>query len=68
LADGCSCGDDALDVGAVEFNSPYYAHATDCAITHICDVNESTRRRRGAEMKEANEAYTITAVFDGAEF
>ncbi len=29
-----------------------FAAEPDCAITHICDVNETTRERRGAEMKE----------------
>ena len=29
-----------------------FAAEPDCAVTHICDVNESTRTRRGAEMKE----------------
>ena len=29
-----------------------FAAEPDCAITHICDVNESTRNQRGAEMKQ----------------
>jgi predicted dehydrogenase len=29
-----------------------FAAETDCEITHICDVNASIRRQRGAEMKE----------------
>ena len=29
-----------------------FAAEPDCAITHICDVYEPTRRQRGAEMKE----------------
>ena len=29
-----------------------FAAEPDCAVTHICDVNESTRKQRGAEMKE----------------
>ncbi len=29
-----------------------FAAEPDCAITHICDVNQSTRGRRGAEMKK----------------
>jgi predicted dehydrogenase len=29
-----------------------FASEPDCLVTHICDVNESTRRQRAAEMKE----------------
>jgi predicted dehydrogenase len=29
-----------------------FAAEPDCVVTHICDVNESVRQRRGAEMKE----------------
>ena len=29
-----------------------FAAEPDCAITHICDVRESTRQQRGAQMKE----------------
>ena len=29
-----------------------FAAEPDCAITHICDVREATRRKRGAEMKQ----------------
>jgi predicted dehydrogenase len=29
-----------------------FAAEPDCAVTHICDVNESVRAQRGAEMKE----------------
>lgn len=29
-----------------------FAAEPDCAVTHICDVNESTRGQRGKEMKE----------------
>jgi predicted dehydrogenase len=29
-----------------------FAAESDCTITHICDVNEATRRQRGAEMKQ----------------
>ena len=28
-----------------------FAAEPDCAVTHICDVNEATRKQRGAEMK-----------------
>ncbi|MHC4402450.1 MAG: Gfo/Idh/MocA family protein [Planctomycetota bacterium] len=35
-------------------NSVMHSFATepDCAVTHICDVNEPTRRQRGAEMEQ----------------
>ncbi len=29
-----------------------FAAEPDCAITHICDVRESTRRQRGEQMKQ----------------
>ncbi|NLS93628.1 MAG: Gfo/Idh/MocA family oxidoreductase [Planctomycetaceae bacterium] len=29
-----------------------FAAEPDCAVTHICDVNETTRRQRGEEMKQ----------------
>ncbi|MHB8902288.1 MAG: Gfo/Idh/MocA family protein [Thermoguttaceae bacterium] len=29
-----------------------FAAESDCAVTHICDVNETTRRQRGEEMKQ----------------
>jgi predicted dehydrogenase len=29
-----------------------FAAEADCVVTHICDVNESVRRQRGAEMKQ----------------